>query len=497
MNVNFLLKPWIYKNLPNINILGLEENSKKIKYMYLFFSLIGYHNDGRKFIIESIKNGASCVLIDTNLVNNHNDIIFFNKTLLIFFYNLKKYVSYISGRFYNDPSKNINFIGITGTNGKTTVSNLIFQWIKLLNNKSAIMGTLGNGFLINKIKKSNNTTLSALEIQKKIHYYKSIGIKNIISEISSHGIYQNRIKSIYFKLGIITNITHDHLDFHKNFYNYKKCKLSFLTNHKISNSIINTNDIICKKNFYLFKNASSVSIKKKNIIFNSNGWIYIENIFFSKKKTLVYFRSNFGRNKLLVNFIGNFNITNLLLAFISMLKLGYSLIDLIKTSNLLKLPIGRMEIKNIKKYNKKIIIDYAHSPDSMKKTLQNIKNIYHKNIWTVFGCSGNKDKKKRKIMGNISSKYSYKTIITNDNPKNENQYKIVNNIIENIYKKNNFYIKLNRKKAIHYAINNSQKDSIIIIFGKGHEDYQIIKNKKINYSDIHFINKIIKISDKI
>ncbi|BBA84762.1 UDP-N-acetylmuramoyl-L-alanyl-D-glutamate--2,6-diaminopimelate ligase [endosymbiont of Pachyrhynchus infernalis] len=488
MILNYLLKPWITKNVPNINILNLTLNSKNIKNNSLFFSINGYLEKGSKYIQESINNGSIAIIIETENIYEHGKIIN-NKIPIIFFYKLKIFISEISGRFYNNPSNKLNLIGITGTNGKTTVSYISSQLINLINkyNKSAIIGTLGNGIIPNLIE-TKNTTDSPIDLQETLYKFYKNNIDTVFLEVSSHSILQNRIKNLKFKYTVFTNISHEHLDFHKNMFSYKKSKYKLFNEYKVINSIINVDNKFGKKISNKIK-CTSVSLFKKIYIKCRSIYVNIKKIKFIKYKSYLEIIINNIKYNILLNFIGYFNVNNFIISLVTLIELGYKVNDIIKVSSLINLPPGRMEIIKFNKID--IIIDYAHTPDAIINILLTIRKICIGKIWCIFGCGGNKDKLKRPIMGKLAYKYSDYVILTSDNTKNENINDIINDIIKYINYKNNINIIIDREKAIKFSICNSNKYDIILILGKGHEKFQIIGNDLFNFSDKEIVLKLI------
>ncbi|WP_238967843.1 UDP-N-acetylmuramoyl-L-alanyl-D-glutamate--2,6-diaminopimelate ligase [Buchnera aphidicola] len=389
----------------------------------------------------------------------------------------------LAERFYCKPSSQLKVVGITGTNGKTTVAQLINQWNELLGNKTATMGTLGNGFH-NFLKPTKNTTSSAIDIQSFLYSVLN-QVKLVTIEVSSHGLVQNRVKSIAFHIAIFTNLTQDHLDYHGNMKKYALAKLSLFTDHKVKKIILNANDRYAQNWLKNFPNKYTVAVTIKNSKQKkyAKKWINATNIKIDSRKTDIQFESSWGTGTISTCLIGKFNIENLLLALACMLEMNYKLSDLIKTSIQLKPIYGRMQKLHFSR--KPIcIIDYAHTPDALKQALSSIKSQYsQKKIWCIFGCGGERDKKKRPLMGKIAEKIADKVIITNDNPRNEDQNIIINEIIAGCIKKEKIIIIPNRKKAISYVFVQSNINDIIFISGKGHENYQIIGNHRIDHSD--------------
>lgn len=383
----------------------------------------------------------------------------------------------IKGKKFKKEYKHIlnemTFIGITGTNGKTTTTTLIYKYLRLNNINVTLIGT--NGVFINdEYYESNNTTPGIEELYNIIIKSYNSNIRIIVMEVSSHAIKQHRIYGIKFYIKALTNITTDHLDFHKSFKEYKKIKISFLNKANILiNDNIKYHNVFCNKYKFGKKNKH---FKFDNVIIKEDGVSFYLNIF---------------NNEYLINsnLLGEFNCYNITL-FISIIYL-MDLFDYNKINHFLSEKIqipGRME-KFIFK-NKNIIVDYAHTPDGFKQVLTFVKEIYKNKIITIFGCGGNRDKYKREVMGRIASLYSDFIIITSDNPRDENPLSIISDIKKGIFNRN-YIIESDRKKAINVGINMLDQYNVLLILGRGNEKYNIIKDKKILFNDIDYIKELI------
>ncbi len=492
--LNSLLSEYFgYICLPNYIVSGLKIDSRLVIKGDLFIAIKGYYKDGKDFIFDAIFNGAVAIL--TYSYDNKSFFFFNNFYNVYFFYlfNLDKYLSDISSKFYNFPSKNMFIIGVTGTNGKTTVLNFFAQWLYLLGEKVSILSTIGNGLYPN-LYSSLNTTCSALDIQFNLNKYYLLGCKFVGLEVSSHSLIQNRVKSLYFSSAIFTNLTLDHLDYHKNMFLYEKAKWKLFSEFNINNLIINIDDPIgLKWSNFLSKNiVITVSLNKKNFNYLSNRWLYVKKIIYFGFLKKIYFCSSWGNGILCTLLIGIFNIKNLLLSFVSLLSLGFNINRLINISKYLLLPKGRMEF--FYSYKKPLfIVDYAHTPDALKKVLIEARNFCKNKLWCIFGCTGNRDRKKRSIMGKISKKFSDFVVITNDDVYFEDENNIIEDIKSGIDDLSNVYVILNRTFAIRFCFENANYNDVILLAGKGHENYQIFCNKKIKYSDRKFVSNLLGI----
>ncbi|WP_244372257.1 Mur ligase family protein [Buchnera aphidicola] len=382
-NLKYILFPWI-KNTPQKKFSNLSLDSRKLTSKDVFIAIKGTKKDGNDFIFEAVKKRVVAILSETKEKKKHGEINYINNIPILSFFKLSEKISNLAARVYKEPAKTLKIIGVTGTNGKTTVTQLINQWSELLGKKIATMGTLGNGFY-NALKTTKNTTSSAIDIQSFLHIAAKKKINLVTMEVSSHGLVQNRVKNIPFYIGIFTNLTQDHLDYHKNMKQYESAKWSFFSQHKIKKIILNANDKYAKKWLRKLsdKYTIAVTIQNEKQKKYSTKWINATGIKYNVNSTDVEFESSWGQGILSTCLIGYFNIQNLLLSFASMLEMNYKLSDLINTSIQLQPILGRMQKFDV--FGKpKVIIDYAHTPDALKKALNAIKSYYVKKKYGVY-----------------------------------------------------------------------------------------------------------------
>lgn len=467
-------------------------DSRKTEAGSLFCAVKGHNIDARKFIPEAISNNVSAILADSDTKKDHVKII--NDTQVIYIHNLNAKLSKIADNFYESPSKKTKIIGITGTNGKTTIAQIVANWHTLLNRKSATMGTIGNGFYDN-LTNSENTTGNAFDVQENIYNYVNNKADAVTMEISSHGLVQNRVDSIEFDIAVFTNLTPDHLDYHKTMEDYFKAKALLFTNLNAKYKIINIGAPYGKELYDLIDDKDSiivVSTKEKELEAKYKKYIYAKSVHYSNQGTYISFESNLAESVITTQLIGPFNASNCLMGLAVMFASGFNIQDIVHTSNDIKPVIGRMEV--FKKQNKAtIIVDYAHTPDALKKSLQASRIHTGTNLWCIFGCGGDRDKEKRPEMAKIAEQYADKIIITNDNPRTEYDEEIINDITAGLKKPDDVNIIKDRFEAIEYAFKNSKSKDIILVAGKGHEDYQIFGTDKIHYSDRESAKAVLKI----
>jgi len=452
-----LLKNLI-NNLPKdkkkVFIEGLATNSKEVNKGYIFFAIKGNSKNGERFIKKAVVRGASVIVCSKKCKYKNKNILIVKST------NIRRLLSDVSAKYYHLKPKNI--IAVTGTNGKTSVADLFYQILTLNNIPVASIGTLGVKYK-NKIIKTDLTSPSTISIHKYLQIIKKNKIDNVIIEASSHGLDQSRIHNINFKAAIFTNFSQDHLDYHRTMKAYLNAKL-----------------ILFKK--ILKKNSSAVldkSIKEFHVLKKIAKDKKFKIIEISKMIEKIKYFSSSKNNE--------FKLKNLAMAIEASKLCRLKEKKIFKSLNKIKDVDGRLEL--VKKFpnNIKVFIDYAHTPDALLKVLQSLKTGNHKNLSLVFGCGGDRDKKKRTLMAKIANNYCKKVYVTDDNPRNENPKKIRNEIIKEINSNKCFNIG-SRTEAIKKAIINSEPNEIVLIAGKGHEEKQIYRNKILFISD----RKIVK-----
>ncbi|WWP00568.1 MAG: UDP-N-acetylmuramoyl-L-alanyl-D-glutamate--2,6-diaminopimelate ligase [Candidatus Dasytiphilus stammeri] len=494
-NLHEILAPWI-NYAPNILIRKMTLDSRLAKSGDVFVAIQGDHFDGRSFISQAIANGVNAVIAEA-IPSKKGFICYLNSVPIIYLENLSQRLSEIAGRFYDHPGKKICLIGVTGTNGKTTTTQLLAQWIKLLGENSAVIGTLGNG-LYGKLTPLDNTTPSAVDVQRWLDLLWKKGAKVVALEISSHGLVQHRVAALPFAASVFTNLSRDHLDYHLNMKNYQMAKWSLFSKHSTELAIINADDYIGRAWLKRLPEAIIVTIKKKywSLCCNRRYWLKALRIRYNEVGTNIYFRSYWGDGEINTSLIGDFNVSNLLLALTTLLAKGYNIDSLIATSNKLQPICGRMERFKLGGHGKPtVIIDYAHTPDALKKSLQAARLHCRSKLWCIFGCGGDRDKGKRSIMGRIAEKFSDKLIITSDNPRNEDPHAIIKDILSGLQGNINVKVMHDRSIAVTDTIMRAQEDDVILIAGKGHENYQVIGNHRINFSDRRIVTRMLGIKE--
>ncbi|MBT6169397.1 MAG: UDP-N-acetylmuramoyl-L-alanyl-D-glutamate--2,6-diaminopimelate ligase [Flavobacteriaceae bacterium] len=481
-----LLKDILYKvninsviGSTNIKINKIEFDSREILDNDLFVAIRGNNIDGNQFIPRAIEKGAKVVLcqkIPKEIVKG---------VTYVKVKDIRETLALVCSNYYNNPSKKIKLIGITGTNGKTTTSNLMFQLFKLFNYKVGLIST--NKIIIgNKKIESKHTTPDPLTLNKVLNKMIESKVEFCFMEVSSHAIKQKRVSGLNFKAGVFTNLSHDHLDYHKTFNEYRDIKKKFFDSlDSNSLAIVNVDD---KNGNYMVQNCRA-RIYKYALKSNAD-------------YSLKIFEKDFNGMKISINglevwtrLIGNFNAYNILATYSLAKNFDFIEEEILNNISLLQTVEGRFEKITENKSNKIGIIDYAHSPDSIQNILQTLNDLKHKSsLITVLGCGGDRDTEKRPLMGKIAASLSDRVVFTSDNPRFEDPKLIIEQMQAGVNKKDLYKVSsiIDRKKAIKYACEINSGNDVILVAGKGHEKYQINGENKIDFDDKKILEKFLK-----
>lgn len=468
------------KKYSNISINKINFDNRSIQSSDIYVAVSGTISNGHNYINDAISKGASAVVCEYIPQNCPKDFAY------IISENSRKTLAQISSNFFDNPSKKIKLIGVTGTNGKTTVCTLLYNLFIELGYKTALISTVQN--LINGTEiKSTHTTPDPVSLNELLHEMVAKNCEFCFMEVSSHAVEQYRIEGLEYTGAVFTNITHDHLDYHKTFSNYLSAKKKFfdtlplqafaLTNKDDKNGIVILQNTKASKYSYSLKSISDFKAK------------IIESDLFGLLLEIDTIQAWY-------NLIGKFNAYNLLAVYATAFLLGIDKNLIITTLTKIKGAKGRFEVFKSPK-GVLGIVDYAHTPDALKNVLETINHIRTGNetLYTIFGCGGNRDNEKRPLMGQIAAELSDKVIITSDNPRNENPDNIINEIKGGIKPQffNKSIIISNREEAINTTVSFAKKGDIILLAGKGHENYQEINGLKTHFDDSEKLKSALQI----
>ncbi|HFF1653876.1 TPA: UDP-N-acetylmuramoyl-L-alanyl-D-glutamate--2,6-diaminopimelate ligase [Providencia rettgeri] len=479
-NLCDLLAPFGVSTTP-ISLREMTLDSRKAAAGDLFIAIKGHQSDGRHYIPQAIAQGVGAVIAEAQGEAEEGEIRFVHGVPVIYLNDLNNRLSALAGEFYDQPSAKMKLVGVTGTNGKTTTTQLIAQWAQGLGETSAVMGTVGNG-LLGQVSPTENTTGSAVDIQLELTQLLNKKATLTAMEVSSHGLVQGRVAALQFAAAVFTNLSRDHLDYHGDMENYEAAKWLLFSTHQTKNQIINADDDVGLKWLQRLPQACAVTMENR-IPANWQGpWLKATEVEYHDKGATIHFDSTWGNGAFESPLMGAFNVSNLLVAMATLLMMGYSLDSLLASTSSLSPVCGRMEVFSAP--NKPtVVVDYAHTPDALEKALAAARLHCKGQLWCVFGCGGDRDKGKRPLMGAVAEEWADKIIITDDNPRSEDPMDIINDIMAGLLDSSRALAIPGRPEAVTNAILQASPDDVIVLAGKGHEDYQIIGNRKLDYSD--------------
>ena len=466
--------------LNDLEVGSIHIDSRDVKEGGIFFALKGQNFDGNDYIDEALENGACLVVTDTGKYKTSEKIIYFKR--------LRENLSDIASRFYENPSANLKTICVTGTNGKTTAVETFAMLGNLLGEKSSFMSTINFSINGSIQHTSDLTTPDTITINRNLSHSLRKKSKYFSMEASSHGLEQDRLQGLEIDYAVLTSFSHDHLDYHGNLESYKLAKKKLFVNHNPQTNIVCIDSEFGSELFAELKklnpNTYSVSIEK-DADFSAQFVVCNEglNVRLKALEKEISFE---------LKTISRYLASNYICMMAIMILEGKSL-EILKTqSEKIKFPSGRLQ--KIHQGNPAIYIDYAHTPEALEFTLKEIKNSHTGELWCLFGCGGDRDIKKRPIMGSIAEKYSDMIVLTSDNPRSENPDKIIKDITLGISDQKKLMINTDRKKAIIETFNilKNKEDYVLLIAGKGHESYQEIQGQFHEFSDTEIVNSILQ-----
>ena len=486
-----------FRGDPNVDITGIAYDSRRVKKGFLFVALKGFSQDGHDFIADAVENGAKAVVIedverfpapmqDTYRGQDHDVSVIKVK-------NSRKVLSGIAVNFYEYPFRDIDLIGITGTNGKTTTSYLLESILRCAGANPGVIGTINYRFAGNSVE-ATVTTPESVDLIRILDEMSKADVSDVIIEVSSHALDQGRISACPIKVAVFTNLTRDHLDYHGSIENYFKAKSRLFTGdcrpwRSPSVAVINIDNPwgktlagLTPASCITYGLGLSCDVRAEEVEQGPDGI----------RARLV---TPYGTTLLKSSLVGLFNIYNILASAAAAIALGIDIKTIAKGISLLEGVPGRMQlIKN--RRSLPVIVDYAHTPDALTKVIAAAREIVKGRLITVFGCGGDRDMGKRVEMGYVAGKMSDLVVVTSDNPRTEDPKIIASQIVEGIQqsgmhrldqlvpnKSRGFLVNLNRAAAIRMAVNMADKTDLVLIAGKGHETYQIIGNKRYPFDD--------------
>lgn len=476
-----VLEGIISTSLPaKVQISGISIDTRTLKTGDVFCAYAGLVHDGSAFIADAFSRGASCVLCDVTL----RDTVTVSDVSLPIYYveQLQQKVGHLASHFYNQPSSKLKIVGVTGTNGKTTTTYLIANALNILAYQSAVMGTLGNGFA-GAPTASDLTTQDPVRVQSSLQDIVDAGGTHLAMEVSSHAIDQGRINGINFNVGVFTNLSQDHLDYHQSMSAYADVKRRFFQQGSLQNAVINIDDPVGLSLYQSIQATMPVyTFSVKGATMSGGRHCRVLSCKYSLQGLTAQVETPEGECHLTSSLLGAFNLENLLAALLALLIMG---IDVHKAAAALAKVVsipGRLELVQ-SKGGVSVIVDYAHTPDALYQVLRTLKPLVHGKLICVFGCGGDRDSGKRPMMARVAQQTADLVIVTDDNPRFTDPLVIFNDIQAGFQGMDNVLMIHDRKKAIAAALHAARANDLILLAGKGHETYQLIGSERFSFDD--------------
>jgi len=474
----------------NTVIHGIQVDSRKVKKGDLFLALSGCHTASTDHIVEAIERGANAVVGEGKLFKGR--VFEDGDAVELFVDDLKLQAGKIADRFFQSPSKDLSVIGVTGTNGKTSVTSYLAQYFSLNNIKSGFIGTLGYGLSDEKIYSTDHTTPSVVDVHRYLAELRDQQVKLVAIEVSSHGLSQGRVDGVVFEGAVFTNLSREHLDYHGTMKSYAEAKRALFRSDGLRFAVVNNDDPYAKDmlvdapkglNLIGYGIESLSNIKAESCQFGSG----ISGGLNADVKTPL------GHLSFESDLIGRFNLSNLLAVIGVAVAKGHTMGCLKEIQNVVSV-VGRMEQVKVKN-QARVVVDYAHTPDALKNALEALRVHCTGRMFVVFGCGGDRDAGKRPEMAVIAENIADKIVVTDDNPRFEDPKEIIDDILAGFKSLNKVTVIHERADAIAYALNDADKHDLILIAGKGHETWQEVKGERIVFSDMKEVKRCIEMME--
>ncbi|WP_100643086.1 UDP-N-acetylmuramoyl-L-alanyl-D-glutamate--2,6-diaminopimelate ligase [Alteromonas facilis] len=485
---------------PDVRVERLVLDSRDVSIKTAFLAIKGHELDGREFIPQAISLGAPVIISETDDESLHGHCSMRQNTVIVEFFNLSQSLSALAAAFYDYPASKMTSIAVTGTNGKTSVVQLLSQLRHALGMKCGMIGTLGYGlfnapFSPDSLTQSRNTTPDALNMQYIMAEMAQQDVHQVAFEASSHALVQGRLNQVKTDVAVFTNLTRDHLDYHGTMEAYGAAKRRLLEQPALQHVVLNADDPESQNWAKFAPSDAEISwygIDSDSTQFAANQrFCCARNVKTSSKGTSFELYSSWGNSQVQLQLVGRFNVYNALAAAAVVLSLGTRLADVLSgLSRLVPVP-GRMELFSAKG-KPSIVVDYAHTPDALAHALEAVKAHTEGDTWCVFGCGGQRDKGKRPQMGKVAADMADHIVLTADNARNEDVSDISRDIQAGISGDHDVTVIDDRKDAITYACKTAKPGDIILLAGKGHETYQEVNGQRLDYDERAFARKIIK-----
>lgn len=474
------------QELPDVEVSGLKLDSRRIAHGDCFVAIPGHQIDGRNFIRQAVAAGASAVLQQANSFS----VDAIGEVPLICVPHLAEQLSAIAGRFHQHPSRRVKVAGVTGTNGKTTVTHLLAQLYQSLDEPAAVLGTLGSGF-IDALLAEKNTTPDAITVQSRLAGLANEGARLVAMEVSSHALVQGRVRALEFSSLVATNVSRDHLDYHGSMESYAAAKEDLFSQYPTRARIYNLDDRVVREWYgrspghaFAYSIDSDPAAVAEHVLVASD----IEYHDSGANFTLHWQGQSYPASSPL---LGQFNVSNTLAAVLVLITDGYSLTQIIPQLAVLKPVAGRMETFSATG-QPLAIVDYAHTPDALEQVLKAARRHCKGKLWCVFGCGGDRDRGKRPQMGAIASQFADVIVVTDDNPRTEDPAAIIADVVSGAVGEAQVIQHPGRREAVLSSLAQASAEDVVVMAGKGHEDYQVIGQQNVAYDERNIVRQFMQ-----
>lgn len=478
--------------LPDLPVTGLTLDSRQVQPGNIFVALEGTKEHGLAYAHAAVNQGAVAVLCDRQFDQYCQQMIsaLMTRVVCVPVSNLREHLGAIASRFYDAPSEDLFMVGITGTDGKTSVSHFVAQALQNEKNPSAVIGTIGNG-LLNQLQTASHTTPNVIEVHSVLAQLRDAGATQVAMEVSSHGLHQHRVAAVDFDVAVLTNLGRDHLDYHGDVDAYREAKRLLFLRPELRAAVLNLDDVFGRQlatdlqdrvDVWGYSLHDSIELDNVKMLHGSNVRAHAGGLD-------MHIRCAQGEADVRLNVMGTFNAANVLATLAVMLIRGVNFAAAIQRLEKLKTVPGRMETCAVK--NKPLaVIDYAHTPQALTSVLTSLREHCAGSLICVFGCGGDRDRGKRPLMATAVEQLADSVIVTDDNPRTENAAAICDEIFSGFANPSAVTLIHDREQAIRHALSTATANDIVLIAGKGHEDYQIIGTEKLPFSDLQVVKKV-------
>lgn len=466
----------------DVRISGVTLDSRTVAPGDLFLACFGRNHDGRNFIDVAIDKGAAAILAQAD--SRWQGVSLRRGVPVLCVDDLTARVSAIAGRFFDEPSAAMTMIGVTGTNGKTSCTQFIAQVLGRVGRCCAVIGTIGQGFLP-VLEESTHTTPDPVMLQAVLASLRSRGADTVAMEVSSQGLHQHRVSGVCFDVAVFTNLTRDHLDYHGSMEDYAETKRRLFMMPGLSSAVVNMDDpYACR-----ILNTLSPTVRSYTFsVANTHADIHAQSLQLTPGGYRARVITPFGEGEIAGALLGRFNFSNVLAVLATLIasesvRPRFSLSALLERINQLQPVPGRMQIV-AQPGDITVVVDYAHTPDALQVSLQALREHFSSRVWCVFGCGGNRDQGKRPLMGEMAERNADMVVVTDDNPRMEDPDVIVRQIVLGVTDTRKLIVERDRARAIALAVTSAAPGDVVMIAGKGHENYQDVNGRKLAFSDV-------------